>query len=98
MSFSKSPLSFEDIRTALDRAMEAPKGILVRLETPGAAVSFVSRANYCRLQDRKENAKTYPDGHPLKQASIWDALRIRADGQVVRITKGDGSTLEIEEI
>lgn len=98
MSFSKSPLAFEDIRAALDRALSSPRGVVVKVESPGMAINLVTRANYFRRQDQKENAKIYPDGHPHKNSSVWDNLRIRADGATVKILKGDGSHLEIEEL
>jgi hypothetical protein len=98
MSFSKSPLAFEDIRAALDRALASPRGVVVRVESPGIAINLVTRANFFRRQDQKDNSKIYPDGHPHKNASVWDNLRIRAEGSTVKILKGDGTHLEIEEL
>jgi hypothetical protein len=94
----RSHLAYEDVKAALERAMESPRGVLIRFATKGKATNFVARANYYRRQDRKENFKTFPEGHPFKFASAWDILRVVADGEVVTITKGDGSNLNIEEL
>jgi hypothetical protein len=98
LSFSKSPLAFEDIRAALDRALASPRGIIVKVESPGVAINFVTRANYFRRQDQTANSKIYPDGHPHKNGSVWDNLQIRADGPTVRIIKSERALLEIEEL
>lgn len=95
-----SYLSAEDVRRALDRALESPRGITVTRTTPSLALSFVARANTLRRKDKAENFETYPEGHSLKHASAWDVLRINAVDCVVYITKGDADTIDlyIEEI
>jgi len=77
MSFNRSPLAFDDIREAFDRAVNSPKGIRISCESYGAAVVLRSRFNYYRKMDREENKRTYPPDHQMWNRSAYDRLILR---------------------
>ena len=77
MSYNKSPLAFDDIREALDRALAAPKGIRIPCANRGAAVTLRSRFNYYRKMDRSENRRNYTSDHPMHGKSAYDRLALR---------------------
>jgi predicted aconitase with swiveling domain len=77
MSFNKSPLAFDDIREAFNRALEAPKGIRILCTTRGAAILLRSRFNYFRKVDRQANRAIYDPEHSMHSKSIYDRLVLR---------------------
>ena len=77
MGFSRSPLAFDDIKAALDKALEAQKGIRIRCRDRGAAVFLRQRFNSFRKLDRQENARIYDNEHPMFRRSIYDKLVLR---------------------
>lgn len=98
MSFSTSPLSFNDVKAALNRALESPKGIRITFENNGRAVAFIQRANYWRLQDRKESKTIFPDTHPQHGTSIYDGLILGREENIAIFKPRTGDELVIEEI
>ena len=104
MSWSKSPLSFDDVRSTLQRALDTPKGIRIKFPTAGAAITFRQRCNHFRQADRKANRGTYAPDHPLHSASAYDelVLTIPKKGSpgdnVLSILKRAAVEFEIEEI
>jgi hypothetical protein len=106
MSFSKSPISYEDVRDAMDKALASPRGILIKKYRgdPKRASLFRQRAYYYRRQSRADNIKIYPVGHTLHPSedigwSIYDPLEfdVLKDGTIV-VTPRNGNDLLIEEI
>lgn len=104
MNFNKSPLSFDDIREAFDRALATLRGIKIPCETRGAAVLLRSRFNYFRTLNRKENRDTYPPGHQMYGRSIYDKLVLRipprgsAEEAVLYVEPRSVEALNIQEI
>ena len=102
--YNKSPLAFDDLREVFDKAMEAQRGLRVVCKSRSEAVITRSRLNYLRKMDRKENAITYQNDHPLYMRSVWDklVLRIPAKGTpeeaVIYIEKRSSDNLVLEEI
>lgn len=100
---SKSPLSYEDIREALDRALEAKKGVRLKLDSNDSAKNFQHRANFFRRQDREDNTKIFPIGHEYNPAgkrglSVYDKLKISVRDNIVEIRKYSASVLHTEEL
>lgn len=96
MSVSTSRSSYTDCYTYLDRALDAPHGIRIKIgdvedpASPGRAHQLRVRLNYARKLDRREAEGIYPKDHPEHGVSAYDAL-------VFRITQYDGVTyIQIE--
>lgn len=99
MSLSTNPLSYEDIRSALDRALASDNGIKITLPNPGLAIHFRQRCNKFRALDRAASKKTYPDPEdPKHGTSAYDVLTISLEENVALILKRDPSTLLVEEL
>lgn len=104
MGFNLSPLAFDDIREAFDRALSAPKGIRIPCTSRGAAIVLRSRFNYYRKLDREENRKTYPPEHPMYGKSAYDKLVLHipskghAEENVLFVEPRPSLELTIEEI
>lgn len=104
MGFNRSPLAFDDIREAFDRAVTSPKGLRISCDTREAAFALRSRFNYFRSLDKRENRTTYPEGHRMHGRSIYDRLicRIPPKGSpeehVLYIEPRRVDNLKIEEI
>jgi hypothetical protein len=104
MSYNRSPLAFDDIRGAFERALASPKGIRISCATWGAAVVLRSRFNYLRKLDREANKKTFEVDHPLWNRSVYDKLVLRIppkgdkEESMLYIEKRDVEDLNIEEI
>lgn len=77
MNWNKSPLAFEDVRDAFDRALAAERGIKITCETRAEVVRLRSRFNYFRKMNRADNKTTYPEGHRLHNNSAYDELILR---------------------
>lgn len=97
MAFSRSPLSYADVRDALEQALASEKGVAIECPDHGAAIALRQRMNTFRKIDRSENRKVYPEDHPLHGNSNFDRLSLRVppkgdanDNQVqlVKITEG----------
>jgi hypothetical protein len=104
MSYNKSPLAFDDIREAFERALAAPRGVRIPCETRAAAIILRSRFNYLRKIDRQINSKTYDTEHPMWNRSVYDKLVLRipakgrTDDAVLYIEPRSATDLVIEEI
>lgn len=77
MSYNKSPFAFDDIRSAFERALEAPKGIKLVCDSHSAAILLRSRFNYYRKMHRRENSEVYQPGDPMYGKSVYDRLILR---------------------
>lgn len=93
MSYNKSPLAFDDIAEAFERALASPKGIRIPCTSRGAAINLRSRFNYMRKVNRIDNRRTYPPDHPMHGHSIYDKLILRIPPR----ESPDGATLYIEQ-
>lgn len=104
MGSSKSLFAYEDIRQALDKALEAKKGIKIIFETNGQAFGARHRFNQFRSMDRRENARIYPEDHKMHNRTQYDVLRLRLpkkgapDDNVLFIEKRGADDFKIEEI
>jgi hypothetical protein len=104
MSYNKSPLAFDDIAEAFERALAAPKGIRIPCASRGAAINLRSRFNYLRKINRTENRTVYGPEHPMHGRSIYDKLILRippreaADCTTLYIEPRSIEDLRIEEI
>ena len=104
MSYNKSPLAFDDIREAFERALNAERGIRITCVSRGAATILRARFNYFRWMNRKENAHTYEPDHPMWNRSVYDRLVLRIppkgspEEAVLYIEPRLVSSLSIEEI
>lgn len=109
MGVNSSPLAQEDIRQALDRALETEKGIKITFRSGSAKANSAtatytrSRMHKLRAMDRKNNAQIYVKDHPMHNTSIWDGIIIskndNEDGSSeLLLTKSDLSKFEVEDI
>jgi hypothetical protein len=87
MSYGSLPLSLEDVKIILDRALNARVGVRVPFSTRGQAIYWRGRANYFRRLDRRENAHIYDESHQLHKQSIYDSLRFYLEGSTIIIKK-----------
>lgn len=69
-----SPLAHRDIAGALDRALANGRGIRLRCEDHGMAVTLRQKAYTFRKIDKRESKRIYDSDHPLYNASPYDAL------------------------
>ncbi len=76
MATSKSPYAYEDIRTILDRALESPRGVAVKMPH-GQAVYTVQRLHQFRLMERTKNAKIFSKDDPRSMGTAYDILSFR---------------------
>jgi hypothetical protein len=107
MPYAGSITSYPDIVSALDRAIESPKGIRLLFESEAARMTFTGRAHSFRHLDRRENSKMYAQSDPMYGRSAYDPLMIRkgtireADGRTiypVEIVKLEGVEFTSEEL
>lgn len=91
MTSTLSLLAHDDIRQALDRALESPNGIKLTFDRFERARSFRSRCNYFRANDRRQNKEQLPEDHPLHSNSIYDKLMFIID-------KSEPTVLRIEKV
>lgn len=104
MSYNRSPLAFDDIREAFDRAISSPRGIRIACTSRGAAVMLRSRFNYFRKLNRAENVQIYSADSPMWNRSVYDKLVLRippkgdALENILFIEPRSIGDLQIEEI
>lgn len=77
MSWSKSPLAFNDVKGLFEQALMADKGIKVTLTSHAQAVALRARFNYFRKYDRECNRTIYSPENPMHQRSVYDILVLR---------------------
>lgn len=84
MTISNSRQSYRDCYEVWEKALKDPSGVRVKQDNEEAAVFFRMRMHQARKLHREDNAKTYPEGHPMHGSSPYDRLvariRHRRDG------------------
>ena len=80
MPISKSPLAYEDVTEAMNRALESERGIRIKFNVKGHAINFVQRANYRRKLARRESAEMYAKDHPMHGKTEFDRLALVLQG------------------
>lgn len=100
MSFNKSPLAFDDVRKIFDAALEAPKGVKIKLPSPAAAIHMRARMHHFRSKiDRQNNYDIYPPEHPMHGNSVYDRLVVKLNkGEDTLVVMLGANTVNIEEI
>lgn len=109
MGANISPLAQEDVRQALDRALETPNGIAITFDTANAAankaacITTRARIHKVRAFDREQNRKLWPVDHPMHGNSVWDAIfstvEEKEDGSwLLELRKTDASRFKIKEL
>jgi hypothetical protein len=79
MPYSKNRENYIDCEKFFDAVAEAgSKGRRFRKEfvTPGQAFNFRSRCFALRALERRESARMYPPGDPMRGASAYDAIHL----------------------
>lgn len=74
MVTATSRLSFQDCFTLMDGALSVAKGTRIKFADHGSAWAMRLRIHAARRIDRRDNAKIYPQEHPLHNHSIYDEL------------------------
>lgn len=77
MSLSKSRFAYTDCYEVLDRAMDDPSGIRVRIRDYDAALIFRSRLHYARKLKREDSERLYEPDDPKFGVTIYDTLVVR---------------------
>lgn len=98
MPNSTSPLSYNDIKEVLDKALDRPRGLQLDFKSAAEAVRWVSRANSFRTIDRKANAKLYHEGHSMQNSSLYDVLLIAREDKAVTILTRTTEGLSVTEL
>lgn len=98
MPHSSSPLAYDDIRSALDQALEAPKGVRIICDSEKAAIRLRQRCQSFRKIDRAQNTKIYQEGDPMWGRSVYDRLSFSLDGEAVVARPTREGTLKVEPI
>jgi len=98
MPNSTSPLSYNDIKELLERALLAPKGLRISFESTNAAIRWLSRANSFRAVDRKANAKLYQEGHSMHMASAYDVLLIKREDKTIELLPRSNEDINVVEL
>lgn len=101
MGLNTSPLSYEDVRELMQRALDSPKGLRVTLSSPAEAINMRARMNKFRANNRKDNKKIYTPDHPMWGNSVFDALVTRIDREnpkVILVEKASLENLKWEEL
>lgn len=83
MVASTSRLSYSAEYDLLDQAIADGKGIKIKFTDLGEAMHFRSRVHTARTIDRRDNAETYGEEHPLYGRSVYDEVicKIRQEGE-----------------
>lgn len=74
MTLPESQRAYDDCFQAMDAALEDTEGVRVRMDSLDAATFFRMRCHKARSIDRKNNARTYEQGHPMHGCSAYDCL------------------------
>lgn len=100
MGLSNAMPQYADIRDILDRALEAPRGIVVTCATANEAIHWVSRLNYFRKKDREQSKAIYPADHPGHGRSLYDQLRYKRQkgDRTVTIIRVIDDLVEVREL
>ena len=98
MPATKSLAAYGDCRDLLDRALEAPMGVRIKLDTAAAAVRLRWRLNYYRKRDREESKTIFAADDPRWGMSVYDGLSIALVETSLEIRKLDASAFTVEEL
>lgn len=99
MAYNSSITSYPDIRAALDKALDSPKGVRLSFEDKKAAVTFCGRVHSFRWRDRKENQKIYSPDDPMFGRSAYDPLMLkRVNETTVDVVKLEAVEFSLEEL
>lgn len=79
MSLSNSRAAYTDCFALLDAALADPRGIRAEVPSLNNAYRLRLRIHQARSIDRLDNARTYPDDHPLFNRSPYDGLVCRIE-------------------
>lgn len=96
MGMSKSLASYDEIRAAMDRALDSENGVRIPCGSPQAAVNLRQRCYYFRGLDREQSTKIFAAGDPRHGTSAYDTLVVQATDSFLYIRKG--APLVIEEL
>ena len=80
MSIPNNRLSYTDVYTIFDKALEDPKGIRLPYNYYVDAKYFQMRMHQARVIDRRENSKVFPVGDIMHGQSQYDILQVRLVG------------------
>jgi hypothetical protein len=82
------------------RALESSKGIRLLFETRDEAFHTQQRLYQARQAERRNNAKVYPQGHPLHGKSHYASLmvRLKTDPPRLEIHPAEAISFELEEL
>lgn len=102
MPTSTSRLSYTDCFDYFEQALADPKGLVVTFEFSGDARHFRLRMHAARVLDRRENAETYEQGHPLFGRSMFDEIILRLregkEGTHVILEKSSAKVLDVRSL
>lgn len=77
-----------DLREYWEKAFEAERGIRIPCVSKAECNALRMRLNRFRVALRKESLKIYPESHPMRGRTVFDALIVRIeDDRFVRIEK-----------
>lgn len=76
MSMPTSLRAYADCQELWEKAKADPKGARACLGTQDAALVMRQRMHQMRSLDRKANAETYIEDHPMHGVSVYDELQI----------------------
>lgn len=98
MGTSNNIASYDDVRSAFDRALSAPAGVRITTDSVDAATHLRHRLYKFRFLDRKESKTLFVEGDTRHGSSIYDVLTVVLNGPVLEIRKGGRNALQIEDI
>ncbi len=98
MSTSNSPLAYDDIRDALDRALSADHGVRIHSASVGAAMHLKQRLYKFRKIDRDQSRKLFPEDDSRHGTSIFDSLTVEQIDTILVIKRRVAGALQIEDI
>ena len=75
MTVAQSRTAYDDVFEKFELAMTDPLGIRIAFDTQAAARTYMMRMHNARAIDRRDNAKTYPEGDPMHGQCIYDRLQ-----------------------
>ncbi len=101
MSLPQSLGAYRDCASYFDRATSDPRGIRLCGQTYEICFGLRQRMHYYRNLDRRANANTYPEGHPMAGTSVYDdyilqIIKDEDDAWWLYITPRSAQVLHIE--
>ena len=72
MSLPTTLGAYRECEDIFQKALAAPKGVRVQVDSREGAVNLRTRLHYYRTLDRDANARTYPPDHPNHGQSLYD--------------------------